>query len=91
MKKSEIIEALSSSVGLTKADCERVFNATFALFTSELAKGEDVLVPSFGTFKVSERAERDGRNPTTGETIHIAASKAVSFKAAAHLKDEVNK
>lgn len=91
MKKSEIIEALANTVGLTKADCERVFNATFALITSELAKGEEVLVPSFGTFKISDRPEHDGRNPTTGETIRIAASKGVSFKASAHLKDEVNK
>ena len=75
----------------TKADAEKVFNATFDLFKDELSKGEKVSVAGFGVFKISERAARDGRNPQTGETIKIAASKSVSFKAGTALKEEVNK
>ena len=91
MKKSEMIEALANKTGLTKADVEKVFNGTFDLFKSELEKGNNVSVAGFGTFKVSERAAREGRNPQTGETIQIAASKSVSFKAGSALKEIVNK
>ena len=80
MKKSEMIEVLANKTGLTKADCEKVFNATFELFKDELAKGEKVSVSGFGVFKISERSAREGRNPQTGEKIKIAASKSVSFK-----------
>ena len=69
MKKSEMIEVLSSKTGLSKADAEKMFNATFDLFKEELAKGNKVSVAGFGTFKISERAAREGRNPQTGETI----------------------
>ncbi len=91
MKKSEMIEALANQTGLTKSDVEKVFNGTFDLFKSELEKGNNVAVAGFGTFKISERAARDGRNPQTGETIHIAACKSVSFKAGSALKEVVNK
>jgi len=91
VKKSEMIEALANETGLTKADVEKVFNGTFNLFKDELAKGNNVAVAGFGTFKVSNRAAREGRNPQTGETIHIAASKSVSFKAGSALKEVVNK
>lgn len=90
MKKSEMIEALASETGVTKAEAEKVFNATFNLFKDELAKGNKVSVAGFGTFKISERKAREGRNPATGETIKIAASKAVSFKAGTELKSKVN-
>ena len=90
MKKSEMIEAIAKETGVTKADAERVFNATFDLFKKELKKGEKVSVNGFGTFKVSERAAREGRNPATGETIKIAASKSASFKASSSLKSELN-
>lgn len=90
MKKSEMIEVLSSKTGLSKADAEKMFNATFDLFKEELAKGNKVSVAGFGTFKISERAAREGRNPQTGETIQIAASKSVSFKAGTELKSKVN-
>lgn len=90
MKKSEIIEALASNTSLTKADVEKVYNATFELFKDELSNGNKVSVAGFGTFKISERASRDGRNPRTGETIRIPASKSVSFKAGTELKDRVN-
>jgi len=91
MKKSEMIEALANQTGLTKADVEKVFNGTFDLFKSELEKGNNVSVAGFGTFKISERSAREGRNPQTGETIQIAASKSVSFKASSALKEIVNK
>ena len=90
MKKSEMIEVLSSKTGLSKADAEKMFNTTFDLFKEELAKGNKVSVAGFGTFKISERAAREGRNPQTGETIQIAASKSVSFKAGTELKSKVN-
>lgn len=90
MKKSEMIEVLSSKTGLSKADTEKMFNATFDLFKEELAKGNKVSVAGFGTFKISERSAREGRNPQTGETIQIAASKSVSFKAGTELKSKVN-
>ena len=91
MKKSEMIEAIATATGLTKADSEKAFNATFDLFKKEWADGNKVSVAGFGTFKISERAAREGRNPQTGETIKIAASKSVSFKAGSELKATVNK
>lgn len=90
MKKVEMIEAIAKEAGVTKADAERVFNATFDLFKRELKKGEKVAVSGFGTFGVSKRAAREGRNPRTGETVKIAARKAVSFKAGTALKEAVN-
>lgn len=91
MKKSEMIEAIANSTGVTKADTEKVFNATFDLFKDELSKGEKISIAGFGVFKISERAARDGHNPQTGEKIKIAASKSVSFKAGTALKEKVNK
>ena len=91
MKKSEMIESLASETGLTKSEVEKVFNGTFEMFKKELSKGNNVSVAGFGTFKVSHRSAREGRNPQTGETIKIAASNSVSFKAGSALKDVVNK
>ena len=90
MKKSEMIEALANETGLTKADAEKMFNATFNLVKDELVKGNKVSIAGFGTFKITKRAAREGRNPQTGETIHIAASKGVNFKAGTELKDKIN-
>ena len=91
MKKSEMIEALAKETGLTKTEVEKVFNGTFDLFKKELKKGNNVAVAGFGTFKISKRAARTGRNPQTGETIKIKASKSVGFKAGSALKEIVNK
>lgn len=85
-----MIEALATATGLSKADTEKVFNATFDLFKSELEKGNEVSVSGFGKFKISERAARTGRNPATGETIEIKASKSVAFKVGKELKDKLN-
>ena len=90
MKKSEMIEVLANKTGLTKADCEKVFNATFDLFKDELAKGEKVSVSGFGVFKISERSAREGRNPQTGETVKIEARVVPGFKAGSKLKDALN-
>lgn len=90
MKKTEIISVLSEETNLSKIDVEKVYNATFELIKNELSKGNKVSVSGFGTFGISERAEREGRNPATGETIKIAASKSVKFKAGKELKEKVN-
>jgi DNA-binding protein HU-beta len=90
MKKNEIIASLVESTGVIKADVEKVYNATFELIKDELSKGNEISVAGFGKFKISERAARTGRNPQTGETIQIAASKNVSFKTGKELKEKVN-
>ena len=90
MKKFEMIEDLATKTGLTKNECEKVFNATFEIFKDELAKGEKVSVAGFGTFKITERAARDGRNPLTGEKIKIKASKSVNFKLSTAIIDKIN-
>ena len=91
MKKVELVEAVATSVGLTKADANRAIDATFDAITKALKKGDKITLIGFGTFGVSKRAARTGRNPQTGETIKIAASKSVGFKAGSALKETVNK
>ena len=90
MKKVELVEAVATATGLTKADSARAIDATFAAITGALAKGDKVPLVGFGTFAVSKRAAREGRNPRTGETVKIAARNAVTFKAGAALKESVN-
>ena len=90
MKKSEMIEVLAERTGLTKADATKAIDATFKAITNALANGDKVPLVGFGTFDVSERAAREGRNPRTGEPVTIAARKAVTFKAGSALKDAVN-
>ena len=91
MKKTEMMDALANETGFTKADVQKVFEATFELIKSELAKGEKVSIAGFGTFNVSKRNARTGRNPQTGETVKIPARNAVTFKAGTELKNVVNK
>lgn len=90
MKKVELVETVAAATGLTKADATRAIDATFEAITGALKKGDKVTLVGFGTFGVSKRAAREGRNPQTGATVHIAARNAVSFKAGAALKDSVN-
>ena len=90
MKKVELVEAVAEQTGLTKADATRAIDATFASITEALAKGDKVPLVGFGTFAVSKREAREGRNPRTGETVQIAARNSVSFKAGSALKDAVN-
>ena len=90
MNKTDLIDAVSDSADLTKADAARAVDAVIASITSALKKGDSVTVVGFGTFQVRERAARSGRNPKTGETIKIDASKNPAFKAGKALKDSVN-
>lgn len=90
MKKVELVEAIADKAGLTKADAGRALDATFSAITEALVKGDKVPLVGFGTFGVSQRAAREGRNPRTGEKVTIAARKAVTFKAGSALKDAVN-
>ena len=91
MKKSDLVEAVAEKTGLTKADSTRALDAVFEAITKALKKGERVPVAGFGTFNVVKRKAREGRNPQTGETVKIAARKAVTFKPGTALKETVNK
>ena len=90
MKKVELVEAVAEAAGLTKADATRAIDATFAAITEALVKGDKVPLVGFGTFAVSKRSAREGRNPRTGEVVKIDARNAVTFKAGTALKDAVN-
>lgn len=90
MNKTELIAAVAESAGLSRKDAEKALKAFTDTVAAELKKGEKVQIVGFGTFEVSERAAREGRNPHTGETMKIAASKAPKFKAGKALKDAVN-
>ena len=90
MKKVELVEAIAAEAGLTKADAGRALDATFSAITGALKKGDKVTLVGFGTFGVSKRAARVGRNPQTGAEVKIAARNAASFKAGAALKDAIN-
>ena len=90
MKKADLVEAIAEKTGLTKADATRALDATFETITKALKKGERVPVAGFGTFNVSKRKAREGRNPQTGATVKIPARKAVTFKAGTALKEAVN-
>ena len=90
MKKAELVEAIAGKTGLTKTDANRALDATFEVITKALKKGERVPVAGFGTFNVSKRKAREGRNTQTGATVKIPARKAVTFKAGTALKDAVN-
>ena len=85
MKKAELVEAVATATGLTKADSTRAIDATFAAITEALVKGDKVPLVGFGTFAVAERPARTGKNPRTGEVIEIPAKKVVKFKAGADL------
>ncbi|MGM0553059.1 MAG: HU family DNA-binding protein [Pseudomonadota bacterium] len=90
MNKSELIDAIAAEADVPKAQASRVVDAMVSVVGDALAKGDQVSLVGFGTFLVREREARTGRNPRTGETIQIAASKTPSFKAGKALKDRVN-
>ncbi|HEY1992390.1 MAG TPA: HU family DNA-binding protein [Gammaproteobacteria bacterium] len=90
MNKAELIHAVAESTKLSQADADRAVAAVLGGITNALTKGEQVVLVGFGTFTVKQRAARTGRNPQTGQTIHIAASKVPGFKAGKALKDAVN-
>ena len=91
MNKTHLIDAVAKTTKLSKKDSELAINAVLSTITDTLAEGEKVVLVGFGTFEVRNRAERQGRNPVTGETITIPASKSPAFKAGKGLKDRVNK
>ena len=90
MKKAELVEAVATKAGLTKADADRAVKALCEVIEGVLKKGDKVALPGFGTFSVAKRAAREGRNPQTGETVKIKASKSAKFKQASALKDALN-
>lgn len=90
MNKTELIAAVAERTELSRKDAEKALKAFTEVVEEELKKGEKIQVVGFGTFEVSERAEREGRNPQTGETMMIAASKTPKFKAGKALKDALN-
>lgn len=90
MNKTELIAAIAEQAEISKKDAEKALKAFVDVVTEQLKEGEKVQLVGFGTFEVSERAAREGRNPQTGETMKIEASKAPKFKAGKALKDMVN-
>ena len=90
MNKQELVADMAEKAGLTKADSEKALNAFTASVAAALGKGESVQLVGFGTFSVSARAARTGKNPHTGAKIQIAAKKVAKFKAGKALADKVN-
>lgn len=91
MNKTELVAAMADNAGLSKKDAEKAVKAFTEVVGKELKKGGKVQLVGFGTFEVTKRAAREGRNPQTGKTMKIPASKAPKFKAGKALKDLVNK
>ena len=90
MNKTDLVEVVVAETGVSKKQADAVVSAALAAITSALKSGDKVQLIGFGTFEVKESAEREGRNPKTGEVIKIAASKKPTFSASKVLKDEVN-
>ena len=90
MNKSELIDAVATAAGLSRSDATSATDAVLDTIIRALASGDQVNISGFGAFSVRERAARSGRNPQTGETIQIKASKSPGFKAGKAFKDAVN-
>lgn len=90
MNKTELVAAMAEQAEMTKKDAEKALTAFTEVVAKELKNGGKVQLVGFGTFEVSERSAREGRNPQTGETMKISACKAPKFKAGKALKDAVN-
>ena len=89
MTKTELISAMAEKAEISKKDAEKALTAFTNVVADTLVDGDKVAITGFGTFEVVERAERQGRNPATGEAITIAASKSPKFKAGKALKDVI--
>lgn len=89
MTKTDLISKMADEAGITKVTAEKALNSFISAVTDALAKGDKITLVGFGTFSVAERAEREGRNPRTGDKLVIEASKVVKFKAGSKLKDAV--
>lgn len=90
MNKTELVAAMADAAEISKKDAEKALKAFTDVVADELKKGGKVQLVGFGTFEVSERAAREGRNPQTGKTMKIEACKAPKFKAGKALKDAIN-
>lgn len=90
MNNAELAERIAETNELTKADARKIVDAVFAAIADAAAAGEEVALNGFGKFKVKDNAAREGRNPSTGETIQIAASKKLGFTPAKAVKDRLN-
>ncbi len=90
MNKSELVEAVASATELTKADADRAVSAAVEIIQNTVRGGEKVTIPGFGTFSLTERKARMGRNPQTGAPVKIAASKAPKFSSGSSFKALVN-
>ena len=90
MNKADLVASMAEKAGVSKKDAEASLKAFTDVVAEELKKGEKIQLVGFGTFEVSERAARTGRNPQTGAEMTIAASKAPKFKAGKALKDSLN-
>lgn len=89
MNKSELVEAIANGSGVTKADANRVLDTFMLTVTDALKSGDQVVLPGFGSFSTGNRSARTGRNPQTGQTIQIKASRVAKFKAGKSLKEAV--
>ena len=90
MNKAELIDAMASDAGLSKADAKKALDAFVSATTGALKKGDRISLVGFGSFSITRRAARSGRNPKTGAVIQIAAKNTVKFKAGADLSSSVN-
>lgn len=90
MNNSELAERIADANSLNKADVRKIVDAVFAAIADAAAAGDEVAINGFGKFKIKESAAREGRNPSTGETIQIAASKKLGFSPAKAVKERLN-
>jgi len=90
MNKSELVSAIAENAGITKADASRALQALLETLTTTMSNGDSVSLTGFGTFSVTERAARTGRNPSNGKALKIAAKKVAKFKAGKGLSQAVN-
>ena len=90
MNNSELADQVATSLELSKADAKKAVDAVIAAITDAAARGDEISLNAFGKFKVKHTPAREGRNPATGETIKIAASKKLTFSAAKAIKDRLN-
>jgi DNA-binding protein HU-beta len=91
MTKTELVGRIADNAGITKGVAEKALNSFVSVVSEAMASGEKITLVGFGTFEVAERAQREGRNPRTGQTITIPSSKVVRFKPGNKLKDAVMK
>jgi nucleoid DNA-binding protein len=90
MTKNELVQRISEKAGISKKEANEALTATTSTISDTLKKGDGVTIVGFGSFSATQRAARTGRNPQTGETIQISASKSVRFKPGKSLKEAVN-